>query len=189
MGIGKHFQYLFGGDPLAAPARAVYDRIVGQARQPAFYGAQAIPDSLDGRFELVALHAFLVLRRLKHGGGNAAGLAQALLDGLVLDMDRNLREMGVGDLGVGRRVKDMARGFYGRIAAYEAGLDGTDDLLAAALERNLFGTAAAAPASVAAMSAYVRREAAALERQSLADLLAGKVSFGAPPDPLGGDVT
>jgi cytochrome b pre-mRNA-processing protein 3 len=189
MGISKRLQSLFGDDPMAAPAHAVYQGIVAQARQPAFYALHAVPDSLDGRFELLALHAFLVLRRLRRGGEQAAGLAQALVDGLILDMDHSLREMGAGDLGVGKRVKTMARGFYGRIAAYEAGLDGGDDMLGAALERNLYGTASAAPPTVAAMAAYMRREAAALQEQDLTDLVAGRVVFGPPPGPLGGDGT
>ena len=189
MGIGKSLQSLFRDDPMAVPAGAVYQGIVAQARQPAFYAEHGVPDSLDGRFELLALHAFLVLRRLRLGGEQAAGLAQALVDGLILDMDRNLREMGAGDLGVGKRVKTMARGFYGRIAAYEAGLDGGDDMLGAALERNLYGTTHAAPATVAVMAAYMRREAAALEKQGLPDLLAGKVAFGSPPGVLDGEGT
>lgn len=188
MRFGKQIGRLLGGDPLAVPARSIYDDVVRQARQPAFYESCGVPDSVDGRFELVALHAFLVLRRLQRGGGGAAGLAQALVDTLIQDLDRSLREMGVGDLGISRRVKAMARGFYGRIAAYEAGLDGPDDMLRAALTRNLYGTVAAAPASeVTAMVAYVRREAAGLDDQDLTDLMAGKVAFGPPPDPDDGE--
>lgn len=184
MQIGKQIGRLFGGDPLAAPARGIYEGIVTQARQPAFYAVCGVPDSLDGRFELVALHAFLVLRRLNRDGGKAPDLAQALVDTLIQDMDRSLREMGVGDLGVSRRVKAMAQGFYGRIAAYDAGLDGADDMLQAALTRNLYGTVAVAPASaVAAMTGYMRHQTAALETQDLGALLAGKVAFGPPPEP------
>ena len=189
MGIGKRLQSLFSDDPMAAPARSVYQRIFDQARQPAFYAEHGVPDSLDGRFELLTLHTFLVLRRLRRGGEQATGLSQALVDGLILDMDHCLREMGAGDLGVGKRVKTMARGFYGRIAAYEAGLDGGDDMLGAALERNLYGTTHAAPAVAAVMAAYMRREAAALDDQTLPDLVAGRVVFGPPPGPHGGDGT
>lgn len=187
MGLSKQIGRIFGGDPLAAPAQGVYEGVVRQARQPAFYAACSVPDSIDGRFELVALHAFLVLRRLKHGGGRGADLAQALVDTLIHDLDRSLREMGVGDMGISRRIKTMARGFYGRIAAYEAGLDGPDDTLRAALTRNLYGTISEAPASaVAAMTAYMRREAAGLDDQELADLMGGMVTFGPPPEPDGG---
>jgi len=192
MRIGKQIGRIFGGDTLAVPARRIYAGIVSQARQPAFYTACGVPDSLDGRFELVALHAFLVLRRLNRGAGGepsevgAADLAQTLVDTLVQDMDRSLREMGVGDLGVSRRVKEMARGFYGRIAAYEAGLDGTGDMLEAALMRNLYGTVEAAPeVVVAAMTTYIQREAASLDDQDIGDLMAGTVAFGPPPEGLG----
>jgi len=198
MGFGKQIGRLFGSDPLAVPARSLYEDIVAQSRQPTFYAVCGVPDSLDGRFELVALHAFLVLRRLNRpggpvdegpvdegpaDGGSAADLAQALVDTLIQDMDRSLREMGVGDLGISRRVKEMARGFYGRIAAYEAGLDGAKDMLQAALTRNLYGTVAVAPVSaVSAMASYMRHQAAGLEGQDLAALLAGRVVFGPPPE-------
>lgn len=183
MHFGKKIGRIFGGDPLAVPAQGLYDGIVAQARQPAFYAVCGVPDSVDGRFELVALHAFLVLRRLNRDSGPAADMAQTLVDTLIQDMDRSLREMGVGDLGVSRRVKEMARGFYGRIAAYEASLDGADEMLRAALTRNLYGTVAAVPgAAVAAMATYMRHQAAMLEGQDLAALLAGTVVFGSPPD-------
>jgi cytochrome b pre-mRNA-processing protein 3 len=189
MRFGKKIGQLFGGDPLAMPARGLYDGIVAQARRPAFYAVCAVPDSIDGRFELVALHAFLVLRRLNRdsgpgAGGQAADLAQALVDTLIQDMDRSLREMGVGDLGISRRIKEMARGFYGRIAAYEAGLDGGDAMLQAALERNLFGTVAAVPATaIGAMASYMRHQEAGLADQDLTAMLAGSVAFGPPPEP------
>ena len=159
----------------------LYAALVAQARRPEFYRACGVPDTLDGRFELIALHAFLILRRLKQEHDRTAGLAQNLFDTFFLDMDRSLRELGVGDLGVGRRVRAMAEGLYGRIAAYEAGLaDGAEEL-AAALERNLFGTIAASPRSVQAMVGYLRREAEELERQQTGTLLRGQVRFGPPP--------
>src|SRR5450432_4115159 len=129
---------LFRPDPNAAPAARLYDAIVSQARQPDFYAAGGVPDSIDGRFEMIVLHAYLVLRRLRGAGEVAEPLAQALVDRLFADMDASLREMGAGDLGVGKRVKRMATAFYGRVAAYEAG-DKRGDM-AEALARNLFGT-------------------------------------------------
>ena len=121
-------------------ARALYERAVVQARQPVFYASFGVPDSLDGRFDMVALHVFLLLHRLKQEGKTAARLAQCLFDVMFDDMDESLRELGAGDLGVGRRVKAMAKALYGRLAAYQAGLAGDDRELAAALARNLFGT-------------------------------------------------
>lgn len=169
--------------PDARPAAAaIYDAIVAQARRPAFYAALGVPDTLDGRFELIALHVFLVLRRLK-GEAAARGVSQALADRLFEDLDRSLREMGAGDLGVGRRVKTMARATYGRIAAYDAGLSAGDEALSAALKRNLYGTAAPPPEALAAVESYLRREAGALARQDAAEIVQGRVAFGAPPEP------
>ncbi len=156
-------------------ALAAYGRIVERARDPSFYVAWAVPDTLDGRFELLALHAFLVLNRLKREP-QAAEFAQELFDTMFADMDSALREMGAGDLGVGRRVKDMARGFYGRIAVYDRGLDEEAELLAG-LRRNLFGTAEPSDEQLDSAAAYVRRQVAALAAQSVAALTAGRVAF------------
>lgn len=181
------FRRLFQASPHRAAATALYEQLVAQARQPAFYSRCGVPDSLDGRYELIVLHAVLLLRRLKQDHAATAGLAQELFDVLFLDMDRSLREIGVGDLGVGKRVKRMAQAFYGRLEAYEAGLAGQGTALAPALRRNLFGTLAPAAgpldAQVAAMAGYLRREAAALAEQDTAALMAGQVAFGPPPDP------
>jgi len=158
-------------------AHAAYGRIVERARAPEFYLAAGVPDTVDGRFELLALHAFLVLNRLKREHAASAAFAQELFDTMFGDLDRTLREMGAGDLGVGPRIKAMARGFYGRIAAYEQGL--ADEVeLEAALRRNLYGTVPAiGESAVASMAGYVRRQAAALAALSLAALLEGDVAF------------
>ncbi len=170
------------GSDARPAAEAAYAAIVAQARRPEFYRTLAVPDTLDGRFELIALHLFLVLRRLK-GEPEARDVSQALADRLFDDLDRSLREMGAGDLGVGRRVKAMARALYGRIAAYEAGLATGGGGLVAALARNLYGTATAPPAVVEAMAGYLRREAAALAAADSAEIAAGRVAFGTPPAP------
>jgi cytochrome b pre-mRNA-processing protein 3 len=99
---------------------------------------------------------------------------------MFADMDRNLREMGVGDLGVGRRVKAMAKGFYGRVHAYEVALASkAPEALTEALARNLYAGAAADFARVAAMADYLRREARAGEGRT--DVLEGRIAFGPPP--------
>jgi len=161
------------------PGRVLYLQIVAQARQPEFYRHCGVPDTLDGRFEMLILHMFLVLRRLK--GEDAPALSQELLDTLFADMDENLREMGVGDLSVGKRVKQMADAFYGRIAAYEDGLDGEAGVLEASLARNLFGTAEASPAALAVLAAYLRREAESLAALDMKAIRAGELAFGPPP--------
>ena len=169
----------FGRPPGADAATALYEAVVAQARQPAFYLWCGLPDSLDGRFEMIALHSFIVLRRLRALGEAADEVAQIFVDTLVLDLDRSLREMGVGDLGVGKRVKRMAAGFHGRITAYDQGLASGPEELEAALRRNVFGTTSPEPWQVSAMAAYLRRE---VEAQPDAGLLAGKLSFGPPPE-------
>ena len=174
--------------PRREASRLAYLRVVEQARQPGFFIEGGVPDTLDGRFELICLHAFLYLHRLKRERPQAAPLGQGFFDEMFADFDRSLREMGTGDLSVGREVKRMAEAFYGRIAAYERGLAADDTVLEPALARNLFGTAPATPVHLAAMAAYVRREAAQLARQDAASLLAGRVMFGQPP-PLAAERT
>ena len=163
-----------------AAAGALYGAVVRQAREAAFYGEGGVPDTLDGRFELIALHAFLVLRRLKAEHGRTRVLAQAVFDEMFADMDRSLRELGAGDLGVGRRVKAMAAAFYGRVAAYERGLAEGDGALEAALARNLFGTVAHERQKVAAMRRYLRAQVALLDGQPIDRLIAGEVRFARP---------
>ena len=165
------------------PAGALYAALVAQSRRPVFYRHLAVADTPAGRFEMIAVHAFLLLHRLKGEGTAAGALAQQVFDAMFADMDQNLREMGIGDLAVGKRVKRLARGFYGRIAAYERGLESADPaVLAAALGRNLHGAAAVEDAQLAAMADYMRRQVAALAAQPLAKLHAGRVTF-EPPRP------
>jgi cytochrome b pre-mRNA-processing protein 3 len=165
-----------------AAARRLYERAVEQARRPAFYRDLGVPDSLDGRFDMIALHVFLLLHRLRGEGAGAKRFAQALFDTMFDDMDDSLREIGVGDLGVGKRVKAMAKALYGRIAAYEAGLAAADESLDAALARNLYRNVAPKPEEVATLAAYLRREVAALARVSYESLVRGEAEFGAVPE-------
>jgi cytochrome b pre-mRNA-processing protein 3 len=174
---------LFRRNSTRDAAELAYCRVVEQARLPVFFTVYGVPDTLDGRFELLCLHAFLYLYRLKREGAAAARLGQAFFDTMFAGLDSELRELGTGDLSVGREVKRMAQGFYGRIRAYEEGLVREDSTLDAALLRNLYGTAPTAADTVAAMAAYLRREAAALARQPAEQLLAGRVGFAAP-EPL-----
>lgn len=177
MVLGKPFRR----NPHAESAHSLYLRVVAQARQPAFYADFGVPDTVDGRFDLVVLHVFLVLHRLKQDHPQASDLAQALFDTLFQDMDQSLRELGAGDMGVGPRIKRMIQGLYGRIAAYEAGLQGPVDELEGALRRNLYGTVTPVPASVAAVADYMRHESAALAQANLTALTTGELVFGPPP--------
>lgn len=177
------FRLFQGARPAGQAAESLYATVVAQARRPEFYAAWDVPDTVDGRFDMIALHMFLVLHRLKQDGAAAAETSQALFDAMFADMDRSLREMGAGDLGVGRRVRAMAEGLYGRIAAYEAGLAADDVALAAALRRNVFGTVPDPGPPVRAMSAlcgYLRAAASALARQDARQIVKGRVEFPAP---------
>lgn len=170
-------------DPNATAARQLYETAVQQARAPGFYRLHGVPDTLDGRFELIALHVFLILHRLKDRQAASESLAQSVFDTMFADMDQSLREMGAGDIGVGPRVKKMAQAFYGRIAAYDAGLTGETGELEAAIRRNLYGTVQAPDsAAVAAMADYLRRQVAVLGEQELETIAAGWIRFAPPPD-------
>jgi len=180
--IWKRF---FATSPRSPHAGPLYDGIVAQARQPALYRDLGVPDSLDGRFEAIVLHLVLVLRRLKRDFPEGLDLAEALQEVFFDDMDRSLREMGAGDLGVGKRVKRMAEGFMGRLASYEAALDRLavdgEAGLAGVLRRNVFGTLPDGQGDLVGLTAYVLAQVACLDDQPGADLRAGRVAFAAPP--------
>lgn len=140
-----------------AAAAQLYLTLVEQARHPDFYARWGVPDTTTGRFDLIALHAFLVMHRLKAAGTAGQDMSQALFDYMFADMDLSLREMGVGDLSVGKKIKKMAEGFNGRAMAFEEAL-GDPSPLREALTRNLFGTATPLASNVDAIGRYVERE-------------------------------
>lgn len=165
----------------SSPPQAIHDIyriIVDQARQPRFYTDLDVPDSVDGRFEMVTLHAFLVIRRLKGESESSSDAAQALFDLMFEDMDVSLREMGAGDMGVGKRVKAMVQAFYGRIASYEAGLAGEEGALEDALSRNVYATVEPREAAVAELARYLCAQAAHMVTLNLPDVENGKFVFG-----------
>lgn len=171
---------LFSRSRFGEPAHRLHDAVVAQARQPALYRAHGVPDTLDGRFEMVVLHALLVMRRLRRIGAAGERASQLLFDLMFADFDRALRELGVGDLGVGRRIRHMGRAFYGRAAALDRALDGGAPL-APFVRRNLYGTVAAEDGRIEALSAYIARQEAHLAGLADAPLLAGTVAFLAVP--------
>lgn len=154
----------------------MYKAIVAAARHPVPYARWGVADDVDGRFDMISLHMFLALGRLK---GEAAQLRQRLVDEFFADMDRSLREMGVGDISVGKKVRKMAEVFYGRVAAYEAGLDGGRDALTAALARNFFPGGDGADAA-GKLADYVFTARTQLARAKTERLLAGEIDFPEP---------
>ena len=156
----------------------LYAQLVAQARTPYFYQVLSVPDTVTGRFEMVVLHAFLALRRLKDGGEAAAATAQALSDTLFDDMDHSLREIGVGDLSVGPKIRKMAQAFLGRVKAYDTAIGGP--AMEAALKRNVFAELKTADEAATSLAVYIERAHDTLQQQSLDDICAGTVRF---PDP------
>ena len=176
------FQRLFKSGFLSpgadkAAAEALYTAIVAQARHPHLYVELGVVDDIDGRFEAVVLHMHLVLRRL---GQDKSGsiVAQALFDAMFYDMDRSLRAIGVGDMSVGKKVKQMGAAFYGRVGSYEAALSSGDRAaLADALARNVAGDGQMSQQQAGAFADYVERQVEALAEQPIADLVRGRVEF------------
>lgn len=158
------------------PERSVYEAIVAAARHPALYTEMAVADSLDGRFDMISLHAYLVLDRLK---GVEQQFRQALVDEVFRDMDRSLREMGVGDVSVGKKVRKMAEVFYGRVAAYDQSIETGHDKLAAAINRNVFPDAGNDLAA-ASLTRYVLSQRDYLAAQSTAAIVGGNLHFKEP---------
>jgi cytochrome b pre-mRNA-processing protein 3 len=171
---------LFARKPHERSGFALYGAAVAEARRPVFFAEFGVPDTLDGRFDLVALHVGLVICRIaRDPDPRAKDLAQAVFDAMFADMDVNLREMGVGDLSVGKRVKRMWEAFHGRAQAYDAALRAGDAAaLEGALARNVWRGRApeGAPRRLAAVAAAAD---AALAAAPFEELVAGRVAF--PP--------
>ncbi len=174
---------LFGaGRRNTAIIERLHAAVVEAARRPAFYTDLGVPDTFEGRFDLVTLHAALTVRRLRALPDPASALAQDLVDALFLGFDRALREMGVGDLAVPKRMKTMASAFLGRARAYEAALlSGGVDELETALARNVYGASGVVSPEARRLAGYVRAASAALEAADFAAFEGGRPPF---PDPL-----
>lgn len=156
----------------------LYGAAVAAARQPVFYRDLGVPDTLDGRFDLVGLHVFLVIRRLTAVPPPGPDVAQAVFDAMFSDMDFNLREMGVSDLVVGRRVKAMWEALHGRSTAYEAAIAQADEAaLAEALARNVWRGTVPEPQAPLRLARLVLRQAAAFDALPAEALLAGRLRF------------
>ena len=186
MAIGHIWRHLKGRTRRREAARRLYLAAVRQARDPTLYTAGGVADTLDGRFDLIVLHVVPLMRRLRQCDEEGRRLSQALFDVMFDDMDQSLREMGVGDLRVGKRVKQMARAFYGRAKAYDEAFDlapGAERRrsIAEALERNVFNNAPPSDAPLLALAGYVETLLEALDRHSPAALIGGEV--GLPPVP------
>jgi len=172
----RHFR-----KPRRAPRgtiEAIYGMIVTQAREPMFYQDLGVPDTVNGRFDLILLHLWLLLRRLRTAA-DGAELSQALFDRFCEDMDDNLREMGVGDQTVPKRMRAFGEAFYGRTRAYDQAIDEGSEALASAISRNILNGTELGQAR--RLAAYVRATDADLGQIDEGALLLGPFRF---PPPL-----
>ena len=171
---------LFSPRPAVIAGRRLYDSAAAQARQPAFYAAMGAPDSVEGRFELYTLHVALLLRRLKGQGPQAAETAQGVFDAYVKALDHALREMGVGDLSVGKKMRKLGEAFYGRVKNYDEAFAALPDIapLAALIGRTVLMGVTAADA--APFVAYATAAMVGMDAQPLETLLQGDVSWPIP---------
>jgi cytochrome b pre-mRNA-processing protein 3 len=163
--------------PPRGTIETIYGMIVTQAREPLFYRDLAVPDTVNGRFDLLVMHLWIVLRRLR-GTEGGAELSQALFDCFCADMDANLREMGVGDLTVPKRMRSIGEAFYGRMAAYDLALSDGAEALAQAFCRNILDGQHIETAR--RLSAYAAAAIAALAGRDDQSLIAGSWSFPSP---------
>ncbi|WP_374371744.1 ubiquinol-cytochrome C chaperone family protein [Dongia sp.] len=163
-------------------AAQLFNRLVTQARQPVFFRDLGVPDSVDGRFDMLALHVFLVFQRLKGQGPRGADLAQALYDTAIQDMEASLRQLGAGDAGVGKRIRVMTEALQGRFVAYETALAGNQMDVEGAVRRNLYGTVEPNLEAVRVVARYLRQAKELADRQPVDRVLRGYFEF--PPPPL-----
>ena len=157
-----------------AAAERLLASIISRSRDPYFFEQLSVPDTLDGRFDLAALHAWIALERLGQLGRRS--MAQRLTDALFTSFDEGLRELGAGDMGMGRRMKQIANAFYGRMAAYRGAAGGAQ--LAESLQRNVYRGASGRSNEASLLARYVETAIATVAAN---DLQEGALDFGPLP--------
>ena len=169
---------LFRKKPAAEAVYAVYAAIVAQSRQPKFYAEWGVPDTVTGRFDMICLHLSLLFRRLRAEGREVGEFAQAVFDLFFKDMDRSLREMGVGDLAVPKKIQKMGSVFYGLMTNLSEAMDRGDRAeVEAVIRRNLFDGSETAAAGK--LAEYLLAEAGTLAAQPTASIVGGSIELGA----------
>ncbi len=159
-------------------AAELYGDVVGAARAPAFYADLGVPDTIEGRYEMIVLHVVLLLRRLRQSGAGQKRLSQALVDFMAADLDRSIRELGVGDMSVGKFMKRLGEGLYGRAAAYNKALDDRDiPALEAAALRNIYDGYEPEERILATIACYIQAQHDHLSGQPIEPIAAGHVVF------------
>ncbi|MGY8959630.1 MAG: ubiquinol-cytochrome C chaperone family protein, partial [Alphaproteobacteria bacterium] len=172
---------LFRPSDRTLAAQQLYNAAVTQARSVSFFSQLMVPDTVIGRFDMISLHVFFIAHRFVKEP-TAQALSESFCAAFFTDLDRNMREMGVGDLSVGKKVKKLAEGFYGRAGAYEGALNGKGDSMDVVLTRNIFSGENPGEPVLAALSDYVVGNVEALASQPLATLMAGDAQFLPAPE-------
>ncbi len=170
---------LFRSKPQKNVGLSLYAACVEQARLPDLYLNMAVPDTVEGRFELYTLHVMLLLDRMRGQGARAQDISQALFDSYIQALDDALREMGVGDLSVGKKMRKLGEAFYGRAKSYEVAFASLPDTqeLNALLARTVF--AETPTAEVAPIASYVLAQRDNLLGLPLEAILDGNMTWGA----------
>lgn len=155
-----------------------YEAITEAARRPLFYSDMNAPDTVMGRFDLVTIHMMLYLRAIKDADESVKQLAQEVVDAFFVDIDHSIRELGIGDAGVPKRMKKLARMFYGRAEAYGEALDNNDqDALEAALARNIYPETKDEIPSLGALADYLLKADKVLKDVNRDDMVSGRLAF------------
>jgi cytochrome b pre-mRNA-processing protein 3 len=164
-------------NPYEQAVHSVYSKSLENSRNKQFYLEYDVPDTFDGRFDLLLLHIFLVFNRmLKENSVKAEGFNQALFDETFKDMDQTLREMGIGDMGVPKHMRKMMKAFNGRMHSYQAAIK--ENTLSFALKNNLYGTTPdVAPDTILKMEQKVLEMHEHLQKQSVEDIISGTIEF------------
>jgi cytochrome b pre-mRNA-processing protein 3 len=174
---------LFQTPRFEAEARALYRQIAERARRPILFTLYGVPDTIDGRFEMLCLHAYALFHGLKSKGADAEALSQAVYDAMFVDLDGSLRELGAADIGVGKRIKAMTEALNGRIQAYDRGFATTEAELEQAIRRNVYGTATPTDDQVRWMAGYLRGIRVVFVHAAFEDLLTARVMSLLPEPP------
>jgi cytochrome b pre-mRNA-processing protein 3 len=174
---------LFQTPRFEAEARALYRQIAERARRPILFMLYGVPDTIDGRFETLCLHAYALFHGLKGKGADAEALSQAVYDAMFSDLDGSLRELGAADIGVGKRIKAMTEALNGRIQAYDRGFAAGDAELEQAIRRNVYGTATPTDRQVRGMALYLRGIRVVFAGASVKEIRDGSVMSLVPEPP------
>lgn len=173
-------QRLFKPRPAQAAGRALFQALAAQARTPALYARLGAPDTVEGRFELYVLHLVLVLHRLKGQGAEAGEVAQAAFDAFLKNLDEGLRDMGVGDLSVGKKMRKLGEAVYGRIKSYDQALTAAEPqaALAEVIARTVFeGAHASSTSTSEPLARYAAQGATRLAAQPLGAVLRADLAW------------